>query len=126
MHRFQGGNFRQNLALAKKSEELAAAKGCTPSQLALAWVLDQGDDIVPIPGTKRVNYLDDNLGAVNVSLTANDLAQIDAILPAGVVAGAPNKPQANQTIYPRPVSPPPGHTPPPSPKTKPPTDLIPL
>jgi aryl-alcohol dehydrogenase-like predicted oxidoreductase len=98
MPRFQGENFRKNLELVKKIEELAAAKGCTPSQLALAWVLDQGDDIVPIPGTKRVKYLDDNLGAVNVSLTADDLAQIDAILPAGVAAGSRNSAQAMQTI----------------------------
>ena len=86
--RFQGENFRKNLELVKKIEELAAAKGCTPSQLALAWVLAQGDDVVPIPGTKRVKYLDDNLGAVNVRLTADDLAQLDAILPAGVAAGS--------------------------------------
>ncbi len=85
--RFQGENFRKNLDLVKKIEELAAAKGCTPSQLALAWVLAQGQDIVPIPGTKRAKYLDDNLGAVNVRLTADDLAQIDAILPAGAASG---------------------------------------
>ena len=92
--RFQGDNFRKNLELVKKIEELAAAKGCTPSQLALAWVLDQGDDVVPIPGTKRVKYLDDNLGAVNVRLTADDLAQIDAILPAGAASGARYNAQA--------------------------------
>jgi aryl-alcohol dehydrogenase-like predicted oxidoreductase len=86
--RFQGENFRKNLELVRKIEELAAAKACTPGQLALAWVLAQGDDIVPIPGTKRVKYLDDNLGAVNVRLTADDLEQIDAILPAGVAAGS--------------------------------------
>jgi aryl-alcohol dehydrogenase-like predicted oxidoreductase len=96
--RFQGDNFQKNLELVKKIEELAAAKGCTPSQLALAWVLDQGDDIVPIPGTKRVKYLDDNLGAVNVRLTADDLAQIDAILPAGAAAGSRYNEQAMQAI----------------------------
>jgi aryl-alcohol dehydrogenase-like predicted oxidoreductase len=85
--RFQGENFQKNLDLVKKIEELAAAKGCTASQLALAWVLAQGDDIVPIPGTKRIKYLDDNLGAADVRLTADDLAQIDAILPAGAAAG---------------------------------------
>jgi aryl-alcohol dehydrogenase-like predicted oxidoreductase len=85
--RFQGENFKKNLELVKKIEELAAARGCTPSQLALAWVLAQGEDIVPIPGTKRVKYLDDNLGAVNVHLTPEDLEQIDAILPAGMAAG---------------------------------------
>ena len=95
--RFQGDNFRKNLELVTKIEELAAAKGCTPSQLAIAWVLDQGNDIVPIPGTKRVKYLDDNLGAVNVRLTADDLVQIDAILPAGVAAGSRHN-QALQTV----------------------------
>jgi aryl-alcohol dehydrogenase-like predicted oxidoreductase len=85
--RFQGENFRKNLELVKKIEELAAAKGCTPSQLSLAWVLAQGPDVVPIPGTKRVKYLDDNLGAVNVRLGADDLAQLDAILPAGAATG---------------------------------------
>src|SRR5262245_33318690 len=63
--RFQGENFQKNLALVKKIEEMAADKGCTPGQLALAWVLAQGDDIVPIPGTKRAKHLDDNLGAVD-------------------------------------------------------------
>jgi aryl-alcohol dehydrogenase-like predicted oxidoreductase len=85
--RFQGENFQKNLELVQKIEEMAAAKGCTPSQLALAWVLAQGPDIVPIPGTKRVKYLDDNLGAVNIDLTGNDLAEIDAILPAGAATG---------------------------------------
>jgi aryl-alcohol dehydrogenase-like predicted oxidoreductase len=96
--RFQGENFRKNLELVEKIEELAAAKGCTASQLALAWVVAQGDDIVPIPGTKRVNYLDDNLGAVNVHLTADDLAQIDAILPAGGASGSRYSGPAMQAI----------------------------
>src|SRR4051794_35833678 len=86
--RFQGENFRKNLELVEKIEEMAAAKGCTPGQLALAWVLAQGDDVVPIPGTKRVRYLDDNLGAVNVRLSREELAQIDAVFPAGAAAGA--------------------------------------
>lgn len=85
--RFQGENFQKNLELVRKIEDLAQAKGCTASQLALAWVLVQGNDIVPIPGTKRVHYLDDNLGAVKVSLTSDELRQINAILPAGVAAG---------------------------------------
>ena len=85
--RFQGENFRKNLELVKEIEEMAAAKGCTPSQLALAWVLAQGNDVVPIPGTKRVKYLDDNLGAVSIDLTGNDLEEIDAILPAGAATG---------------------------------------
>jgi aryl-alcohol dehydrogenase-like predicted oxidoreductase len=96
--RFQGDNFRKNLELVKKIEELAAAKGCTPGQLALAWVLAQGEDIVPIPGTKRLKYLDDNLAAVNVRLTAEELAQIDAVLPAGAAAGSRYNDQALQAI----------------------------
>jgi aryl-alcohol dehydrogenase-like predicted oxidoreductase len=96
--RFQGENFRKNLELVKKIEEMAAMKGCTPSQLALAWVLAQGQDVVPIPGTKRVKYLDDNLGAVNVRLTADELAQIDAILPAGAASGARYPAQAMLVI----------------------------
>src|SRR5271154_3396165 len=94
--RFQGENFQKNLDLVKKIEQLAAAKGCTPSQLALAWVLSQGEDTVPIPGTKRVEYLDDNLGAVNVRLTAAEMAQIDAILPAGAASGERYNTQAMQ------------------------------
>jgi aryl-alcohol dehydrogenase-like predicted oxidoreductase len=96
--RFQGENFQKNLDLVKKIEQLAAAKGCTPSQLALAWVLSQGEDTVPIPGTKRVAYLDDNLGAVNVRLTATEMAQIDAILPAGAASGERYNAQAMQMI----------------------------
>lgn len=96
--RFQGDNFRKNLDLVKKIEDMAAAKGCTPSQLALAWILAQGPDIVPIPGTKRAKYLDDNLGAASVHLTAKDLAQIDAVLPAGVAAGERYPAQAMQAI----------------------------
>jgi aryl-alcohol dehydrogenase-like predicted oxidoreductase len=96
--RFQGENFQKNLDLVKKLEELARSKGCTPSQLALAWVLAQGEDIVPIPGTKRVKYLDDNLGALRVRLTADELSQIDAILPAGAAAGERYPPHAMKVI----------------------------
>jgi aryl-alcohol dehydrogenase-like predicted oxidoreductase len=96
--RFQGENFHKNLELVEKIKELAAAKGCTPSQLALAWVLARGDDVVPIPGTKRVKSLDDNLGAVHVRLTADELAQIDAILPTGAASGARLDAQAMQRI----------------------------
>ena len=85
--RFQGANFQKNLELVAKIQELAQRKGCTPSQLALAWVLAQGPDIVPIPGTKQTAYLDENLGAAGVVLTAADLREIDAILPAGSTAG---------------------------------------
>ena len=85
--RFQGDNFQKNLDLVKKIEELAKSKGCTTSQLALAWLPAQGEDIIPIPGTKRAKYLDDNMGAVKVKLSAEELRQIDAILPAGAASG---------------------------------------
>jgi aryl-alcohol dehydrogenase-like predicted oxidoreductase len=85
--RFQGEAMEQNLALAAHVKRLAAGKGCTPAQLALAWVLAQGDDLVPIPGTKRVKYLEDNLGAVNVALTRAELDEIDRLFPVGVAAG---------------------------------------
>jgi aryl-alcohol dehydrogenase-like predicted oxidoreductase len=96
--RFQGENFQKNLDLVNKIEELAAAKGCTPSQLALAWVLAQGNDIVPIPGTKRAKYLDENLGALDVQLTPGELEQIDAILPAGAATGDRYHAQAMQAV----------------------------
>ena len=85
--RFQGDNFARNLELVARIRGMASAKGCTASQLALAWVLAQGDDIVPIPGTKRRTYLDENLAALDVALTAADLAEIDRIAPQGVAAG---------------------------------------
>jgi aryl-alcohol dehydrogenase-like predicted oxidoreductase len=96
--RFQGENFQKNLDLVRKIEQFAASKGCTPSQFALAWVLAQGKDIVPIPGTKRVKYLDNNLGAVNVRLTVEELAQIDAILPLGSASGDRYPAQAMHVI----------------------------
>jgi aryl-alcohol dehydrogenase-like predicted oxidoreductase len=86
--RFQGENFAKNVALVARIEELARAKGCTPSQLALAWVLARGDDIVPIPGTKRVRYLEENAGAMAVRLSPAELAAIDAASPRNVAAGA--------------------------------------
>ena len=85
--RFQGENFKRNLDLVEKIERLARDKGCTPAQLALAWVMAQGEDIVPIPGTKRVKYLEENLGALEVQLTAEELREIDTIAPKGVAAG---------------------------------------
>ncbi len=85
--RFQSENFQHNLDLVRRVEELAAGKGCKPSQLALAWVLAQGDDIVPIPGTKRRKYLEENLGALAVELSAVDLAGIARIAPKGAAAG---------------------------------------
>jgi len=85
--RFQGENFVKNLVLVDYVKELALQKGCTPSQLALAWLLAQGEDIIPIPGTKRISYLEENIGAVNVQLTARDLQRINEIAPKGVAKG---------------------------------------
>ncbi len=86
--RFQGENFQKNLDLVKRVQQLAKEKGCTPSQLALAGVLARGKDIVPIPGTKRRTYLEDNVGALHVRLTAEDLRRIDEVFPFGVAAGS--------------------------------------
>jgi aryl-alcohol dehydrogenase-like predicted oxidoreductase len=94
--RFRGENFRKNLDLVAKLGELAAGKGCTPGQLALAWVLAQGDDLVPIPGTKRTKYLDENLGALGLTLTPDELKQIDAVLPP--VAGDRYPPHSMKAI----------------------------
>jgi aryl-alcohol dehydrogenase-like predicted oxidoreductase len=85
--RFQGAALEKNLELAAHVRRLAAGKGCTPAQLALAWVLAQGDDVVPIPGTKRVKYLEDNLGAVRVTLTRDERAELDRLFPPGAAAG---------------------------------------
>ena len=85
--RFQGENFARNIALVAAVERMAAAKGCTSAQLALAWVLAQGEDIVPIPGTKRRERLEENVGALQVHLSRDDLAELDRILPPGVAAG---------------------------------------
>jgi aryl-alcohol dehydrogenase-like predicted oxidoreductase len=85
--RFQGENFQKNLDLVKEVEEMARAKKCKPSQLALAWVLAQGDDVVPIPGTKRRKYLEENAAAVDVKLTSEDLRRLREVFPAGAAAG---------------------------------------
>ncbi len=85
--RFQGEHLRKNLALAEGVAAIAREKGCTPAQLALAWVLARGDDIVPIVGTKRRTYLDENLGALNVRLDAADLERLDQIAPRGAGSG---------------------------------------
>ncbi|MGA2509302.1 MAG: aldo/keto reductase [Candidatus Acidiferrales bacterium] len=86
--RFQGENFQKNLQMVSRIEQIAAEKRCTPGQLAIAWVLAQGEDIVPIPGTKRRTYLDQNLKAMEVSLTPADLKRIDEIAPRGAAVGA--------------------------------------
>jgi aryl-alcohol dehydrogenase-like predicted oxidoreductase len=85
--RFQGENFQKNLDLVKRVEEIAKEKGCKPSQLALAWVLAQGNDVVPIPGTKRRKYLEENVGALSVKLTKEDLRRIDEVFPPEAAAG---------------------------------------
>jgi aryl-alcohol dehydrogenase-like predicted oxidoreductase len=85
--RFQGENFERNIALVREVEAMAADKGCTTAQLALAWVLAQGDDVVPIPGTRHSRYLDDNIGALDVKLSAAELQRLDEILPPGAAAG---------------------------------------
>lgn len=86
--RFQGENFQRNLDLVKRVEEIAREKHCTSAQLALAWVLAQGHDIVPIPGTKRRKYLQENIGALNVSLTSDDLGRIEEVAPKDAFAGS--------------------------------------
>lgn len=85
--RFQGENFQKNLDLVKEVQEIAREKKCKPSQLALAWVLAQGDDIVPIPGTKRRKYIEENSASVDVKLTPNDLRRLGQIFPSGAAAG---------------------------------------
>ncbi len=94
--RFLGENFARNLALVDKVRHMAAAKGISAGQLALAWVLAQGNDLVPIPGTKRIAYLEENLGALDVMLTPDELRQIDAVFPVDAASGAryPDAPMA--------------------------------
>ena len=96
--RFQGGNFQKNLDLVQKINALAQRKGCTPSQLALAWVLAQAGDIVPIPGTKRIAYLEENLGAARVTLSETDRKEIDAVMPPGAAAGDRYQTQAMAAV----------------------------
>ena len=91
--RFSGENFARNLELVEQVRELAERKGVTPSQLAIAWVLAQGDDVVPIPGTKRRRYLEENVGALEVELTGEDLAAIEKATPRGSVAGERYRPE---------------------------------
>jgi aryl-alcohol dehydrogenase-like predicted oxidoreductase len=96
--RFQGENFNKNLDLVKHVKEISQQKGCKPSQLALAWLLAQGDDIVPIPGTKRISYLEENIGSLDVSLTAEDLKRIDEIAPVGAASGERYSTQAMSSL----------------------------
>ncbi|MFT3780823.1 MAG: aldo/keto reductase [Nibricoccus sp.] len=85
--RFQGGNFQRNLDVVARVQKIAQRKGCTPAQLALAWVLAQGEDVVPIPGTKRRKYLQENLGALDVALTIEEIYEIEAAFPVGLASG---------------------------------------
>ena len=85
--RLQGENFQKNLNLVKRVQEIAAAKGCTPGQLALAWLLARGNDIVPIPGTKRIKYLEENTAALTIHLTEDELRRIDEAAPKGITVG---------------------------------------
>ena len=87
MPRFQGDNFYKNLELVEKIKILAGQKGCSPSQLAIAWVLAQGEDIITIPGTKRIKYLEENIASENIKLNKEDLQSIDAVMPVGVASG---------------------------------------
>jgi aryl-alcohol dehydrogenase-like predicted oxidoreductase len=87
MLRFQGENFQRNLALVERIRTMAAEKGVTPAQLALAWVLARGQDMVPIPGTKRRAYLEQNIAALSITLTKRDLERIHGIAPKAVAAG---------------------------------------
>ena len=86
--RFQGENFEKNLVLARRVHEVAAGVGCTPGQLALAWVLAQGEDLVPIPGTKRRRWLEENVAAVELTLSSDVMAELAAVFPPGAVAGS--------------------------------------
>jgi aryl-alcohol dehydrogenase-like predicted oxidoreductase len=97
--RFQGENFRRNIELVHEVEKMAEAKGCTTAQLALAWVLAQGEDIVPIPGTKHRKYLDENIGALDVELSGEDLRRLDEILPPGAAAGERYHAQGMATVH---------------------------
>ncbi|MEA2480402.1 MAG: hypothetical protein QOJ07_2324, partial [Thermoleophilaceae bacterium] len=85
--RFQGENFQKNLDLVERIEEIASEKGVTAGQLAIAWVMAQGDDVVPIPGTKRVKYLEENAAAADLELTSEDIERIDAAAPQGATSG---------------------------------------
>jgi aryl-alcohol dehydrogenase-like predicted oxidoreductase len=95
--RFQGENFHKNLDLVSKVSEIAREKNCTPSQLALAWVLAQGEDIVPIPGTKRVQYLEEDVAALQVTLTPEDQRRLEEVFPHGAAAG-PRYPEQTMAL----------------------------
>ena len=97
--RFQGENFERNLELVRSIEQIASEKGVLPAQLALAWVLAQDEDIVPIPGTKRIRYLEQNVAATEINLTADDLERIESVFPAGAAAGTRYPEGGMRTIH---------------------------
>ena len=97
--RFQGENFAKNLEVLAQVVAIAEAKGVTPSQLALAWVLAQGEDVVPIPGTRRIANLEENVAATDITLTDDDFAAIDRVAPAGIAAGERYAPAGMQTLH---------------------------
>jgi aryl-alcohol dehydrogenase-like predicted oxidoreductase len=97
--RFQAGNFESNMRLLRKIEDTAERKQCTPAQLALAWLLAKGDDVVPIPGSKRRSRVEENAGAVEVELSASDVATLDEIAPPGVAAGERYPPRSMSTVF---------------------------
>lgn len=97
--RFQPGNFESNMTLVLKIEEIAARRHCTPAQLALAWLLAKGDDIVPIPGSKRRSRVEENSAAADVALTPQEVAALDAIAPPGVAAGERYPPRSMSTVF---------------------------
>ena len=96
--RFQGGNFQKNLELVERVREIASEKNVMPGQLALAWLLHQGEDIVPIPGTKRREYLEENAAASGIGLTGEDLSRIEEVAPAGAAAGERYDEAGMQTV----------------------------
>ena len=97
--RFQGENFAKNIALVREVEAMARDKGCTTAQLALAWVLAQGEDVVPIPGTRHIKYLDDNIGALELELSDSELKRLDEILPPGAASGERYHAQGMATVH---------------------------
>jgi aryl-alcohol dehydrogenase-like predicted oxidoreductase len=97
--RFAGENLSRNLSMVDRLEEMASAKKCRPSQLALAWLLARGQDIFPIPGTKRVSRLEENVGALELSLTPGEVARLDAAFPVGAAAGTRYPEQAMKAVH---------------------------
>ena len=96
--RFQAENLRRNLELVERVNEIATEHGATPAQISLSWVLAQGDDVVPIPGTRRIRFLEENVGALDVELTPAELARIDQVIPSGAASGERYAPHALRAV----------------------------